>query len=220
MPPAAILFDLDDTLADRAAALRRYARFFAEDFGARLLPSLTRTIHETLIEIDDFGSRAQAEALCSALPWRTPVEPGVLFDHWAARFGEAAVAFDDVDAVLAELQNRQIRMGLVTNGGAAMQRAKIAALGLERYMQTVVISAEVDMRKPDPAIFRHALTQLGCDASEEVWFVGDHPDLDVRGAHEAGLQAFWVQTGAFTAPDDLPGHRLDRLSDLLNHLDD
>ena len=219
MPPAAILFDLDDTLADRAAALRRYARFFADDFGAQLLPSLTRSIHATLIDIDDFGSRAQAEALCAALPWRTPVGPGVLFDHWAARFGEAAVAFDDVDAVLAELQRREIRMGLVTNGGAAMQRAKIAALGLERYMQTLVISAEVDLRKPDPAIFRHALSKLGCDASE-TWFVGDHPDLDVRGAHAAGLQAFWVRTGAFEAPDDLPGRRLERLSDLLNHLDD
>ncbi|HEY3889807.1 MAG TPA: hypothetical protein VGL73_14605 [Caulobacteraceae bacterium] len=36
MPPAAILFDLDDTVADRAAALRRYGRFFAEDFGDQL----------------------------------------------------------------------------------------------------------------------------------------------------------------------------------------
>jgi putative hydrolase of the HAD superfamily len=219
MPPAAILFDLDDTLADRAAALRRYARFFAEDFGDQLLPNLTRTVHATLIDIDDFGSHAQAETLCAALPWRTPVEPGVLFDHWAARFGEAAVAFDDTEPVLAELQRRRIGMGLVTNGGAAMQRAKIAALGLERYMQTLVISAEVGMRKPDPAIFRHALAQLGCDASE-AWFVGDHPDLDVRGAHKAGLQAFWVRTGSFAAPEDLPGCRLNRLSDLLTHLDD
>jgi putative hydrolase of the HAD superfamily len=218
MPPAAVLFDLDDTLADRAAALRRYARFFAEDFGAQLLPGLTKTLHATLIEIDDFGSRAQAEALCAALPWRTPVAPQVLFDHWADRFGEAAVAFEDVEPVLQELQRRQIRMGLVTNGGAAMQRSKIAALGLDRFMSTIVISAEVDLRKPDAAIFRHALADLGCAASE-AWFVGDHPDLDVRAAHEAGLQAFWVRTGVFEAPDDLPGYRLDRLSDLLKHLD-
>jgi hypothetical protein len=31
--------------------------------------------------------------------------------------------------------------------------------------------------------------------------------------------AFWVRTGVFEAPDDLPGRRLDRLSDLLRHLD-
>ena len=218
MPPAAVLFDLDDTLADRTAALRRYARFFAEDFGAQLLPSLTETLHSTLIRVDDFGSLAQAEALCAALPWRAPVEPQVLFDHWAGRFGGAAVAFEDVEPVLRELQRRHIRMGLVTNGGAAMQRAKIAALGLERYMSAIVISAEVDWRKPDTAIFRRALADLGCVASES-WFVGDHPDLDVRGAHAAGLLAFWVRTGVFEAPDDLPGRRLDRLSDLLRHLD-
>ncbi|HEY3889685.1 MAG TPA: HAD family hydrolase, partial [Caulobacteraceae bacterium] len=77
---------------------------------------------------------------------------------------------------------------------------------------------EVGLRKPDAAIFRHALADLGCDASE-AWFVGDHPDLDVRGAHEAGLTAFWVRTGGFDAPDELPGRRLDRLADLLGHLD-
>src|ERR1700679_3805613 len=108
MPPAAILFDLDDTLADRAAALRRYARFFAEDFGGQLRPSLTETLHATLIRIDDFGSLTQAEALSATLPWRSPVEPQVLFDHWAARFGAAAVAFDDVEPVLAELRRRHI----------------------------------------------------------------------------------------------------------------
>src|SRR5580698_1547636 len=219
MPPAAVLFDLDDTLADRAAALRRYARFFAEDFGAELLPNLTETLHATLIRVDDFGSLAQAEALSAALPWRAPIEPQRLFDHWAGRFGEAAVAFDDAEPVLADLQRRGIRMGLVTNGGAAMQRAKIAALGLDRYMATVVISAEAGLRKPDAAIFQRALSELGCAASES-WFVGDHPDLDVRGAHAAGLTAFWVRTGAFEAPDDLPGRRLDRLGDLLEYLDD
>jgi len=100
-----------------------------------------------------------------------------------------------------------------------MQRAKIAVLGLDRYMPTIVISAEVGLRKPDAAIFQRALADIDCAASQ-TWFVGDHPDLDVRGANEAGLQAFWVRTGAFDAPDDLPGRRLDRLSDLLKYLDD
>jgi putative hydrolase of the HAD superfamily len=219
MPPAAILFDLDDTLADRAAGLRRYAAFFAADFRAELHPCPVETLHETLMALDDFGSRAQAEAFCAALSWRTAVSPKVLFDHWASRFGEAAVAFDDVEHVLEALQRRGVRMGLVTNGGADMQRAKITALGLERYMSAIVISAEAGVRKPDPAIFSRALAALGCAASD-TWFVGDHPDLDVRGAHGAGLTPFWVRTGAFDAPDDLPGRRLGRLSDLLKHLDD
>jgi putative hydrolase of the HAD superfamily len=218
MPPAAVLFDLDDTLADRAAGLRRYAAVFADDFGDRLEPCLPQTIHQTLIANDDFGTLAQAEAFCAALAWRRPASPAELFDHWNQRFGQAATAFDDVEQVLGELQRRGIRMGLVTNGGAAMQRAKIAALGLERFMAAIVISSEAGLRKPDPAIFRRALDEIGCTASE-TWFVGDHPDLDVRGAHDAGLTAFWVRTGVFEAPDDLPGRRLDRLGDLLTWLE-
>jgi putative hydrolase of the HAD superfamily len=219
MPPAAVLFDLDDTLADRAAGLRRYARVFARDFADALHPCPARMIHETLLAIDDFGSLRQSQALCTALPWRAPVSPGTLFDHWAGRFGQAAVAFDDAELVLGELRRRDIRMGLVTNGGSAMQRSKIAALGLDRYMAAIVISDEVGLRKPDAAIFRRALAALGCAASD-AWFVGDNPDLDVRAAHDAGLKAFWVRTGAFQADDGAPGRKLKRLGELLEHLDE
>jgi putative hydrolase of the HAD superfamily len=102
------------------------------------------------------------------LPWRVKVDPRALFDHWAGRFGAAAVAFADAESVLQELQRRDIRMGLVTNGGSAMQRSKIAALGLDRYMFTIVISDEVRLRKPDAAIFRHALADLG-SAAWDTW---------------------------------------------------
>lgn len=97
-----------------------------------------------------------------------------------------------------------------------MQRSKIGALGIEPLLDVVVISSEVGVRKPEPAIFNLALGELGCIAAE-TWFVGDHPDQDVRGAAIAGLRAFWVQTGS-ARDGNPPGTQLNSLKDLLDYL--
>lgn len=79
-----------------------------------------------------------------------------------------------------------------------------------------MISSEIGAQKPEPSIFNFALAELGCTAAE-AWFVGDHPDQDVRGAEMVGLRAFWVQTGSLRDGDP-PGTQLNSLEDLLDHL--
>lgn len=216
-PPRAILFDLDETLADRTGAIRKYCAFLQEDFGGALGASSLDDIHAAVIAADDFGSLRQAEALARAAIWNGAPTVAALAEHWASRFGEAATPFPGAIELLRTLARRGVRTGVITNGGAAMQRGKIKALGLERLVDTIVISSEVALRKPDPAIFMLALERLGC-APEQSWFVGDHPDIDVRGAESAGLRAFWVKTGAVLS-DDAPGTHLARLTELLAYLD-
>ena len=70
------------------------------------------------------------------------------------------------------------------------------------------------MAKPDPAIFRLALTHLNCEP-QEAWFVGDNPELDVMGAIGAGLRGFWFERPGFTPP----GPPVDRLQSLRQLLD-
>jgi HAD superfamily hydrolase (TIGR01549 family) len=192
--PKAVLFDLDGTLADRAAGLARYAELFAEDFRDRLEACSVGEVHAQILAVDEYGSPAQARSLCARLTWRAPMDPVLLHAHWTDRFGAACTPFGDVAQVMAALQARNIKLGLITNGGSAMQRAKIRALGLDRVMSVVAISQELGLEKPDPAIFHHALAALDCPP-DRAWFVGDHPEIDVRGAVGAGLAGFWVRTG-------------------------
>ena len=70
------------------------------------------------------------------------------------------------------------------------------------YLSTVVISEAIQVQKPDPRIFAHALTQIGCRASD-TWFVGDHPVNDVLGAGAVGLRAIWL-SGVCPWPPDRP----------------
>ncbi len=214
--PAAIIFDLDDTLASRAAGLAKYASMLAEDFSAHLHSCSLSDVHAALLATDDFGSIKQALALAKSSLWRTAPSEHVLFDHWTSRFGAAATPFPGAIELLQTMRRLRIKGGLITNGDSAMQRSKIAALGIEPLLDVIVISSEVGAQKPESSIFNFALGELGCTAAE-AWFVGDHPDQDVRGAAMAGLRAFWVPTGS-ARDSNPPGTQLNSLEDLQGYL--
>ena len=111
--------------------------------------------------------------------------------HYEAAWPRHLHLFPEVPAVLEQLTGCY-RLGLVSNGLEQEQRIKIAPLGLDRYLETVAISGELGIRKPDPAIFRHALAALGVSASEAI-HVGDDFGADIEGARAAGLAAgIWV----------------------------
>jgi len=93
-------------------------------------------------------------------------------------------------------------LGLLTNGPADIQRLKLAGTGLAGCFDAVVISGEVGMGKPDPAVFAYALDRLGASPQTTV-MVGDSWERDVLGALGAGLSAVWV-AGGRTPPEDLP----------------
>jgi putative hydrolase of the HAD superfamily len=85
------------------------------------------------------------------------------------------------------------RLGVLTNGLPAIQRRKIAALGLASLVDTVVFAAECgDGRgKPDRAAFVTVLDRLGARPERSV-FVGDDPDADIVGASRAGMRTIYL----------------------------
>jgi putative hydrolase of the HAD superfamily len=62
---------------------------------------------------------------------------------------------------------------------------------VDELFDAVVDSSEVGMRKPNPAIYHHALEQLGGIAPEHAVFLDDSPG-NVEGARRAGLQGILV----------------------------
>jgi len=83
-----------------------------------------------------------------------------------------------------------IRLGLLSNA-----EGRIAALmervGLAEFFEVIVDSAVVGIAKPDPRIFAMAAQGLGLGAQQLV-YVGDIPDVDVLGAHGAGMKAVLI----------------------------
>ena len=127
---------------------------------------------------------------------RYSIDDADLAKRLAARYDavriERVELFPETLPVLRELHGRY-KMAIITNGFAETHEAKIARLDLSRFFDTVVLAGEMELAKPDPAVFAHAMRTLGVKASESV-MVGDRFDRDITGAHAAGMRAIWVNS--------------------------
>jgi HAD superfamily hydrolase (TIGR01509 family) len=107
-----------------------------------------------------------------------------------AAFAATARLAPGADAArLADLRDRPLV--LVTNGAGCLQREKLEASGLAGHFDAVVVSADVGVGKPDPAVFRHALGLVDA-APDDALMISDTLERDVDGALAAGLRAVWV----------------------------
>ena len=103
-------------------------------------------------------------------------------------------------ALLERLRPR-FRLALVSNfddTGAAYDI--LARHGILPFLDTVVVSEAVGLRKPHPALMRAGLRALGVTA-EEALFVGDTFGEDVAGAHAAGIDAAWIDAAGAGVPE-------------------
>ena len=90
--------------------------------------------------------------------------------------------------MLLTLQNMGIRTGVISNlcwsGNALSERLRKAFP--EHNFEFIMTTSEYIFRKPDKHIFELALRKAGLNANE-VWYCGNDIEIDIFGAHEAGL---------------------------------
>jgi putative hydrolase of the HAD superfamily len=216
-PPRALLFDLDDTLCDYAGArAERLRRAFSLGLG---LPAsrdqhgayLEEMIADS-IEMHPHGADHFA-ALFARYGFREPGGAAKAAEWYRGNRFHGLGLFPDAAAVLRAVRRQGTAgaggsrpVGIITNGPAEVQRAKVELLGVRDLVDFVIISGEFGIAKPDPAIFREALRQAGVRAEDAV-FVGDSPEFDVAGAQGAGIPVVWVNprgarwVGAQPPPD-------------------
>jgi HAD superfamily hydrolase (TIGR01549 family) len=224
--PKAVLFDLDDTLCDYAAArearLRR-AFTLAPDGGNQpreaidLDRMIAESIHMHPHGADHFpelfvrfgiGDAREAQA---AADWYRQNR-----FHSLRLFPEVEAVFSSVREAVSRGDARTSRpIGIVTNGPTEVQHAKLELLGIDRLVDFVLVSEEFGVAKPDPAIFHEALRLSGVEAEEAI-FVGDSVEFDMAGAQAAGVPAVWLNRlqRPWTEPGPPPTREIQSLADL------
>lgn len=92
--------------------------------------------------------------------------------------------------VLRELKESGLGLGVISNWGVGLQ-SLLEGLGVGQYLDVVVASAAVNFHKPQPEIFKHALSTAMVEPCRCI-HVGDHLVADVRGAQSVGIEPILI----------------------------
>ncbi|MEU8790078.1 HAD family hydrolase [Streptomyces sp. NPDC048643] len=223
----AVVWDIDDTIFDYTAADRAGMRGHLAAEG--LLDGGT-TVEQALARWREITDAQWARFSAGETDWQgqrrdrvrvflgerlSDADADAWFDRYVTHYESAWTLFPDVLPVLDSLVGSH-RHAVLSNSSLLVQDRKLRVLGVHDRFETILCAAELGVSKPAAAAFHAA-----CDAlrlpPHRVAYVGDHPEIDGRGAAEAGLLSVWIdRDGAHIAADGPPTgpHRIVSLAEL------
>jgi 2-haloacid dehalogenase len=232
-PEYGILFlDADGTLFDydgaEAMALEAAFRALVGPYdGARSLPAY-RTINHAIwqelergeitqsaLAVERFRRLFRELGLSGAEELAGRMSPRYLDE--LARRSRLIPGTEEVIRALA----RAHRLVLVTNGLSRVQRPRVERSAIANCFEALVISDEVGVAKPDPAILELACRAIGIVPGVEekrgMLMVGDSLKADIAGGAAFGIDTCWYNPtgGRSVPPAPTPTHEISRLEDLL-----
>lgn len=186
----AVLFDFHQTLTrvpDPTAWLssaRRRINQEANPVADSKFASFLTDLWGHARTVDPDGRRDFSSTEHRAVAVRTMTELGGIDDEFAAALYEelpgAIEPFEEASSVLQQLRDDGVLLGVVSNIGFDI-RPVLAAAGILDLFNVVVLSYEVGIVKPDPAIFGYAIESLGVSPHRTL-MVGDSWHDDTGGA--------------------------------------
>lgn len=234
----AVLFDLFDTLllleSDKVyypPSLRRLCEFLVKNGVTVPFEDFRRVYFEVREKFYSESRKSLEEPHFNVRVSQTLQRLGYSFDVSDPIVVGATMAFanefmryvsldTDALAVLQKLHGKY-KLGLISNFAIPECGWKLLEkFGLKEFFDIVIISGEINRRKPSPEIFNKALKALDVEASRAI-FVGDMLDLDVMGPRNVGMKTVLIkrrhlEENAYVKPDRI----ITRLRELLAALDD
>jgi putative hydrolase of the HAD superfamily len=191
----ALLIDLDDTLYDELGYVQSGIATVAQDIAGRSGRSGDAVRAELL---DLLATTGREKILNRALPrfGLAPTQPLIAELIEVYRAHAPRLTFYPGVAEMLRRLRQHYRLAVVTDGLARMQRAKVAALGVDALVDTVIFTWELGHPKPAPDGYLSAARALGV-APARCLVVGDNPDHDIRAAAAAGIPAVRMRSGRF-----------------------
>ena len=160
--------------------------------------------------------------MASGYPWDPPalyetLAPEEWWPFLYRKFAEVYQAFGISKEkaqqlmVLAETRSAGWQNVILSNNYPELEQT-IAALGLTNFFDGTVISGKIGLNKPQQEIFNYARKLSG--NPEQCIMVGDNPNADAKGAHDAGIPSVLVHRKINSCAD----YHCDTLTDVLTLL--
>ncbi|MEV0320653.1 HAD family hydrolase [Streptomyces sp. NPDC050658] len=225
MPIKAVVWDIDDTIFDyaRADTTGMHAHLVAEGIldrygSAERALELWREVtqrhwarfSEGLRDFQDQRRDRVREFL--DVPALDDVDADAWFDRYVGHYESAWELFPDTLPALDALAD-DYRHAVLSNSALVVQDRKLRALGVRDRFEAVLCAADIGHSKPAPEAFQAVCTAMRL-APEEIAYVGDQPEIDARGARDAGLLGIWLDRNSAAQEGPSGIHRITRLGEL------
>jgi HAD superfamily hydrolase (TIGR01509 family) len=170
-----IFFDIGSTLVDESVAFRK---------------RIEKTIANTNVSYADFYNKMAEISRYNQKGYHMALEYyGLEMTPWNS---DDEFVYPEAEHCLRILSKRY-KIGIIANQifGSAERLEKI---GLLKYIDLVVASAEEGVAKPDLRIFEIALSRASCPAENAI-MIGDRLDNDIVPANKIGMTTIWIKQG-------------------------
>ncbi len=109
---------------------------------------------------------------------------------WYEPLRKVATVEPDIKETLTALKESELKLGIVSNTfvNSSSLEKHLGQEGILDFFTVRIYSYEFDFRKPDARIFRIAAEKIG-EKMEDITFVGDRIDKDIKPAIKCGMQA-------------------------------
>lgn len=85
------------------------------------------------------------------------------------------------------------RMYILSNGFMELQLRKMQSAHIFHYFDGIILSDDIGVNKPHPAIFEHALRVANVTADKAI-MIGDNFEVDIKGASQVGIDQIHYDT--------------------------
>lgn len=194
-PPAAVLLDLDGTLADTADDLAQAMDALRAELGQ---PPLPRGTLRPYVSQGARGMLGCGLGLSGDDPRYAPLRDRFLAIY-ADCCGAQARLFDGFPDILATLRDRGLRIGIVTNKLERFAAPVLRTLGVWPDADCLITPDHLARPKPDPEGVLLACVRLGVEPAQCV-FVGDDR-RDIEAGRAAGTRTV-VAAWGYLPPDE------------------
>ncbi len=222
-----ILFDADDTLFDfkksEDFAIRKLVSTLDSDFDDEFIIDTYKDIN-TKIWIEFEEGKITSDELkierFNRLIKKLEIKSNAkeLCNMYVQYLGDGSFLYKESEDLLNYL-SKNYKIGIITNGLADVQHRRIRNSIVGHYFEDVVISDEIKIAKPNPAIFDHALNNLNHTNKQSVLMIGDSLNSDIKGGINAGIDTCWFnQHNKVNSSNINPTYEINNLLQLKNIL--
>lgn len=220
MKVKAVLFDLDDTLYPEIMFVRSGFQIVAGYVSAMYGFNRHSLISRMMEILHNEGRGKIFDILLKELGIYSKKTLGTLILLY--RTHEPSIKlYSDVIPTIKQLRSLKIRLGIVTDGMASIQRKKINALGLVNIIDSIIYSSELgkEFEKPAKLPFEIALDFLKVKANKAL-FIGNDIDKDIIGGISSGIISLLIDRNNkdinfHTNKDQIDCHKIKTLSEIL-----